>query len=255
MASLQTRSGSWRIIFRYRGQQHFVTVGPVDQTEAQGVKARYEYLLRLLKQRLLKLPPGVDIVTFLTHDGKAPEIPAESPSAEVTFARFRDGYLETVSNGALEKNTLSTFRIHLTHLASTLSEGFPIAGLAHADLQRHVSRRSAHDGVSAITIRKEIDTLRSVWHWAKRMGYVQHDFPGAGLVYPKGDEKLPFMTWTEIERRIAAGGDLDELWECLYLRDHEIEEFLDFVQSRRAPAWVYCPQQPRRPRHRGRRPR
>ena len=51
MASLQLRSGSWRVIFRYNGLQHFVTIGEVEETEAQGVKARYEYLLRLLKQR------------------------------------------------------------------------------------------------------------------------------------------------------------------------------------------------------------
>ena len=93
--------------------------------------------------------------------------------------------------------------------------------------------------MAAITIKKELDTLRSAWNWAKRMGYVQDDFPGAGLVYPKGEEKLPFMTWTEIERRIAAGGDPKELWECLFLREPEIDKFLDFVQQRKAPVWVY----------------
>ena len=93
--------------------------------------------------------------------------------------------------------------------------------------------------VAAVTIKKEVDTLRSAWNWAKRMGQVQADFPGAGLVYPKGKEKLPFMTWTEIERRIAAGGDPKELWECLFLREPEIDKFLDFVQQRKAPAWVY----------------
>ena len=70
MASLQLRSGSWRVIFRHNGLQHFVTVGEVEETEAQGVKARYEYLLRLLKQRLLTMPAGMDIVTFLRLDGK-----------------------------------------------------------------------------------------------------------------------------------------------------------------------------------------
>ena len=39
MASLQERSGSWRVIFRFRGLQHFVTIGEVEETEAQGVKA------------------------------------------------------------------------------------------------------------------------------------------------------------------------------------------------------------------------
>ena len=164
---------------------------------------------------------------------------SESGAPEITFAQVRDGYLRTIGNGAVENNTLYTSKIHLAHLADTLGERFPITSLAHADLQRHVSRRSASDRVAAITIKKELDTLRSAWNWAKRMGYVQNDFPGAGLVYPKGEEKLPFMTWTEIERRIAAGGDPKELWECLYLREPEIGKFLDFVQQRKAPPWVY----------------
>src|SRR5213083_1170681 len=71
------------------------------------------------------------------------------------------------------------------------------------------------------------------------MGHVQDDFPGAGLVYLKSVEKLPFMTWKEIVRRIAAGGAPHELWECLYLREQEIDKFLDFVQQSKAPVWIY----------------
>lgn len=237
MASLQLRSGSWRIIFRYRGSQHFITIGEVEETEAQGVKARYEYLLRLLKQRLLSLPSGMDIESFLRLDGKPADATTESPSRDVTFAQFRDGYLKTIGNGAVEKNTLYTSKIHLAHLADTLGEGFQIDGLTHADLQRHINRRSP--AAAAVTIKKELDTFRCAWNWAKRMGHVQKDFPGAGLVFPKGAERLPFMTWKEIERRIAAGGDPHELWECLYLRENEIEQLLDFVQDRKAPVWVY----------------
>jgi integrase len=239
MASLQNRRGSWRVIFRHRGSQHFVTIGEVDENEAQGVKARYEYLLRLLKQRLLRLPPGMDVVTFLGHDGKPPNTTSEFGSSEITLGRLHDDYLKTVGNGSVEKNTLYTSNIHLVHLEETLGERFPIASLAHADLQRHITRRSVSDRVAAITIKKELDTLRSAWNWAKRMGYVTDEFPGAGLVYPKGEEKLPFMTWTEIERRIAAGGDPTELWECLFLREPEINKFLDFVKKRKAPVWVY----------------
>ena len=83
-----------------------MTIGEVDQTEAQGVKARHEYLLRLLKQRLLTLPPGMDIVTFLRHDGKPPETTTESGAPAMTFAQFRDDYLKTIGNGAVENNTL-----------------------------------------------------------------------------------------------------------------------------------------------------
>ena len=114
MASLQIRNGSWRVIYRYSGEQHFVTIGEADESEAQGVKARYEYLLRLLKQRLLSLPPGMDIVSFLRHDGKPAEIKSQSRSPDISFVRFRDGYLKTVGNGSVESNTLYTAKIHLT---------------------------------------------------------------------------------------------------------------------------------------------
>jgi integrase len=223
-------------IFRFRGLQHFVTIGAVEESEAQSVKARYEYLLRLLKQRLLTLPSGMDIVTFMRLGGKPGDPTAES-SPEVTFGQIRDGYLKTVGNGAVEHNTLSTSKIQLAHLADTLGQGFLREALRHGDLQRHINRRSSW--AAAVTIKKERDTLRSAWNWAKRMGHVKEDFPGARLVYPKGEEKLPFMTWKEIERRIAAGGNPEELWECLYLRENEIEHFLDFVAKRKAPVWLY----------------
>src|ERR1700685_2345083 len=129
MASLQRRNDSWRVIFRYRGLQHFITIGEVDETEARGVKPRYEYLLRLLKQRLLTLPSGMDIVTFLRHDGKPADATPETSGPEITFAKIRDGYLKTIGNGAVENNTLYTSKIHLAHLAGTLGERFLIASL------------------------------------------------------------------------------------------------------------------------------
>ena len=172
MASLQNRNNSWRVIFRYRGLQHFITIGEVEEIEAQGVKARYEYLLRLLKQRLLNIPAGMDIVTFLRLDGKPADATAEANAPEISFAQLRDGYLKTIGNGSVENNTLYTSKIYLGQLANTLGEHFPIASLAHADLQRHINRRSASDDVAAITMKKEIDTLRSAWNWARRMGYV-----------------------------------------------------------------------------------
>jgi len=42
-----------------------------------------------------------------------------------------------------------------------------------------------------------------------------------------------------IEQFFPVGGNADELWECLYLREPEVANFLDFVQERKAPAWVY----------------
>ena len=78
-------------------------------------------------------------------------------------------------------------------------------GLNLVDLQKHINRRQG--GVEWITIKKEIDTLRSAWNWACQMMIVEGEFPFSGLVYPKGKEKLLFMTWAEIERKIKQGGD------------------------------------------------
>jgi hypothetical protein len=48
--------------------------------------------------------------------------------------------------------------------------------------------------VAPVTIKKEVDTFRSAWNWGLRMGWIDHPFPAAGLVYAKSEEKLPFMT-------------------------------------------------------------
>lgn len=236
MASLQQKGDAWYCQFLYKRQRHTFAVGKVEEVEAKAVAAKTEYLLMRLKQRLLDLPVGCDIVTFIQHDGKPPAHVPEAPAKQHTVADIRTAFLAAFGNGAVEANTLYTARIHLNHAAATLGERFPMNALTHADLQRHVNRRTAaKGGVAAVTVKKEIDTLRSAWNWAARNGLAASDFPGGGLVYPKVDERLPFMTWTEIERRIDAGGDAEPLWECLYLTAAESAELLQFVRGRPAP--------------------
>jgi hypothetical protein len=68
-----------------------------------------------------------------------------------------------------------------------------------------------------VTLKKEMASFRAAWNWAAHTGLVTGAFPSKGLVYPKADEKPPFKTWAEIERRIQAGGlreaQVAELWE------------------------------------------
>jgi integrase len=237
VAALQLRNESWRFIFRFKGQQYFLTIGKVEEIDAQSIKARYEHILRLLKQHLLTLPAGMNICTFLQYDGKPPDSHAEPEKRQTTFAEFRESYVKTISNGAIEENTLDTTRIHLNHFEETLGKKFPMNALALADLQRHVNCRQ--QDVAATTIKKEIDTLRAAWKWAERMAFVEGGFPSRGLVYPKSDDKLPFMTWAEIERRIAAGGSAGELWECLYLTVPEVSVLLEFVKQQKVRNWIY----------------
>ncbi len=237
MASLQRKGDAWYCQFLYLGKRHTFTVGPVPESEALQWKARCEHLLTRIKQGLLEVPPGVPIADFILFDGKPPVDPALAARKQTVLHELTEAYLDTHGNGAIESNTLTTARIHLAHIQATLGKRFLLSGLTLGRLQDHIKRRQ--DDVSPVTIKKEIDTFRSAWNWALRMKWVEQPFPSSGLVYPKTDEKLPFMTTAEIKRRIRAGADEGALWECLYLDAKEIRSLLTHVKARKAPAWVY----------------
>jgi len=202
MASLQRKGDCFYCQFLYAHKRRTLTVGKVSLAEARQWKSRAENLLMRLKQRLLELPVGCDIVDFIQHDGKPPV--AADESTNTTLHQLREAYLGVFSNGAIAKNTIATVRVHLTHLEATHGETFMLRNLSLAALQKHVTRRQ--EAVTGITIKKEMDTFRAVWNWGQRMNLVNGIFPCKGLVYPKADEKFPFMSWEEIERRIRAGG-------------------------------------------------
>jgi integrase len=237
MAALQLRNGSYRILFRYFGQQHQVSIGGVPESEALLWKARVEFLLIRLKQNLLEIPPGCTVVQFMEHDGKPPADLSTAVRKDTTFGQLRDQYVQTFSNGAMESNSLGTVRIHLNHLETTLGKRFLLSGLSMASLQKHIERRQ--EDVSPVTIKKEINSFRATWNWGARMKLLEGQFPSRGLVYPKISEKLPFMTWAEIERRIKAGGGPDDLWDSLYLDAKQIAEFLRHVKSTASARWVF----------------
>lgn len=237
MASLQKKGESWYCQFTFQGKRNTLTIGKVSEEEAASTAARVDYLLMRVRQRLLDVPKGMDIATFIEFDGKPPPPEPSLIPKSALYSELRQRYLETFSHGAIESNTLATNTIHLKHIAESIGDDFAMDDLSLSVLQSHVRRRQ--EEVSATTIKKEIDTLRSVWNWGCRMALTRGTFPSAGLVYPKSDEKLPFMMSDEIERRIKAGGDADELWECLYLTHTQIHELLDHVQSRKISTWLY----------------
>lgn len=247
MATLQERNGSFRVLFCYNGKRETFTIGKVGRQEAESTASQVDYLLMRIEQHFLTVPAGVDIVAFIRNSGKTPDEGIPMERAEVTLVQFRDRYLETHGNGSLEKTSLDGIRLHFKHLVATLGERYPVRTLSLADLQRHVDRRAKAKGIhgrlSPATIKKEIVTLRTSWNWGVRMGIVTGRFPNAGLRYPKCDEKPPFMTWQEIERRIKAGGLTDKdravLWDALFLTLPEIEELLAHVQGSARHTWVY----------------
>jgi integrase len=241
MASLQERNGSYRILFSHHGKLHSFTLGKVKKAEAEAKARQVDYLLMRLKQRLVVLPEGTDVVTFIEHDGKPPNAGptlASDPRQVITVGLLRDRYLSTHGNGTIEANSLDTCKVHLGHFCRVLGDGSPLGELSLGRLQEYVNTR-AEAKLSPVTIRKEIATFRAAWNWGEPMGLTAGKFPNRGLRYPKADEKPPFMTMAEIERRLAGGGDPDTLWEALYLQASELTGLLAHVKKNAPHPWIY----------------
>jgi integrase len=241
MASLQKKGDSYYCQFCYHGKRHTFTVGAVDESEAENKARQVDYLLMRLKQRLIVLPDGMDIVTFVEHDGKPPDIGptlVNAPRQTVTVGHLKERYISTHANGTIEATSLDTCKVHLTHFVRALGEDFPVGELSLTTLQDYVNQR-AKAKISPVTIRKEISTLRAAWNWGDPMGLTEGKFPNRGLRYPKADEKPPFMTMAEIERQIAAGGDPTVSWEAVYLLLPEIDELLKVVKKQATHPFIY----------------
>jgi integrase len=251
MAAIQERKGSYRVQFNYRGKQFGFTIGRVSEAEARAKAAQIDYLLMRLKQGLIEMPAGADVVDFFRYDGAPSAGVLPSPASTVaeatgpTLGDLRDRYLDTHVNGSLEAHTLKGIRRHFGHLARILGEGFPIRGLKLADLQGYVDKRAKAKGrrgaLLPTTIKKEIVTLRTAWNWGSRMGIVEGRCPVDGLRYAKGDEKPPFQTRAEIERQLPGllQEKADELWEVLYLTFEEVGRLLDHVKATAGHPWIY----------------
>jgi integrase len=230
-------------LFCHQGKLHTFTIGKVEKDEAENKARQVDYLLVRLKQRLIVLPEGTDIVTFVEHDGKPPDIGptlTDAPRKAVTLSYLRDRYLTTHANGTIEANSLDTCKLHLRHFARFLGDGFPLGELSLTKMQEYVNRRAKPE-LSPVTIRKEIATFRAAWNWGEPMGLTSGRFPSKGLRYPKADEKPPFMTMAEIQRQIGAGAgaDPDAFWEALYLQASELAKLLAHVQKKAPHPWIY----------------
>ena len=264
MASLENRNGSWRVVFRYKAEKRCFTIGEASAADAAMYKASTEELLRLLSRNLVSIPAGCSIEDFMFHQGKPPAKAAERH--ELTLSELRETYFSSQEK-KLEQTTLDGISLHFGHLERIL--GNPIvAEITRADLQKYVSKRSGEwidpnvfrrqrrakqagrkkpkmvepdkpkRHPSPVTIKKEIISLRTAWNWARRQVGLVPEFPGGKLDYAKIEEGLPFMTWDEAERRIAAGDEPEGVWDCVYLRPPEIAELLESVKARPVSPWV-----------------
>jgi integrase len=246
MSALQERNGSYRVIFRYQGKQQAFTLGAVSQSEAEAKAGQVDLLLMRLSQRLAVIPPGMTIIDFLKFDGRP--LPPEAPEVRQTkLSTLKDRYIEA-NKQSLEPTTLGCVKTHFGHFEKLFGKGYVVSSLTLPDLQDYVNKRSKQPGkngrpLSATTIQKEINTLRTAWRWGAKSRLVAGPFPNDGLRYPRTNEKMTFMTRQEIERHIEAGGlsdaEVADLWHCLYLTIDEVDELLEHVRMHALQPFIY----------------
>lgn len=246
MAWLEKRSGRYRIAFRFDGQKLACSLKTAKPVAAQAALARFEDNLRRLELGLLVVPDDVDVAKFLLSDGKATAMP-KLPAVRTLDQLFKD-YIARIPEGSMERSTLAGMEIHIAHLKRLLGRDLCLTELSANDLQTYIAKRSQEDGrgakrVSPATVKKELVTLRTAWNWARHMSLIERVFPNRGLKFGKLSQKPPFLSLSEVERRLARIGlTADEkalLWESVFLSRKEIDDLLKHVKLAARQPFVY----------------
>lgn len=240
MAGVRKKGNSFYCTFRFQGQRYYFANGQASEEQAQARGIEVDETLALIERGRLTVTEGVPLEDFVAAGGNVPQLPARVEA--VTARQLFDRYLTTHGNGTIESSSLRTAKTHLNQIARTIGAHFRVQSLALLHLQKHVDQRRKK-GVSPVTLKKEIATLRACWNWAVHGGILKGAFPNRGLRYPKEDEKEPFRTFAEINAIIAAedpdDGRQRQLWESLYLTQPELDEFLDYLRQHATQSWVY----------------
>jgi len=251
MASLKydPRSGRARVFFRYNGRQFNRTVKVASERAGLALCETIDQTLTDLERGRLSLPPDVDLPAFLLSGGRLVKtlVKAEPPPMAKTLSDLVELY-RAEPPPHLERSTQRTQEIHFKRLKS-IFPGKSLKEFTRATAQEYISRRSKQKfrekPIQPETIAKELKTLRQAWAW------VAHRYPDIPpppfalreLSFPKAREKLPFKTWSQIEREIARGGltkeEISELWECLWLSREEVKRFLEHVKQAGGPPFLY----------------
>ncbi len=205
--SKDPQSGNYSVRFRYGERAYRRSLKTSSKKEALSALGCVEEAIRLLARGSLLMPPEADPATYIMTGGRVESPPRALPAQ--TLGELFDLYEQTLPEGAKEKSTLKTERIHMAHLGRVLNRKTHLRTLSPAAIQQYIrTRLSERNGssVKPVTVKKEVATFRFLWNWAVAQGFLQRVAPTKGLQYPKSDEQLPFMTWTEIESVIARGG-------------------------------------------------
>ena len=247
MATLYQRSGIWQVRFWFAGRQFKRALKVDDERAAFGRLGEIEDTLRLLGIGRLTVPPDVeDIGTWIVSGGRSTAKPTLKETRSLKDAIKE--YFEAIPAGAKSANSIATERTHLDHFIRILKPSTPIGSIGVGELQHYVTKRSKEKGirgrkVQPETLRKELVTFGTMRRWAKAKGWCEGELDRKALKLPKGTEKAPFRTWAEIEAIVEKGGltpqEERDLWDCLFLDEKEIADFLKYVAESGKVPWLH----------------
>jgi hypothetical protein len=200
MAGIRKKGNAYYCTFRFQKQRYYFAIGQVSENQALAKGLEVDETLGLIERGRLTVPDGISFEDFVVAGGKAPT-PTVRPT-NVGARKLFDHYLATHANGTIEASSLGTARSHLNQISTSLGERFRLQSLSLLDLQEHIDRRRKK-GVSPVTLKKEIATLRACWNWAVHSGQLTGPFPNKGLRFPKEEEQEPFRTFAEIRAIMA----------------------------------------------------
>lgn len=245
MASLHQRAnGRFRISYYFGGRRFFASLKTKHEREATLTMHRLEENLQDVERGRLAIPEGADLSRFLLSDGRVITKPVLKK--RISLKDLFDRYEKEVPEGIKESNTRKMEGIHMRRLLKELGSNLSTEKVTRELLQQYVKTRSGHqgsggNGLSHVTIKKELSTLTGIWNkFALPLGIVAKELSTKGLLFNKRKPKPPFQTCPQIERQISRGGlsdsAIDELWDCLFLTLPEIEELLAFIETTIIPA-------------------
>lgn len=236
--------------FWFGERKFFRSLKTTDETVANAKLWRANETLRRLEQGDLAIPEGATFdqaFDFIVSGGK--ELSTPELITDVTLEQIKKDYFDELPRGAKEDTSVATEKLHANHLIEKLGGSVPIRSLGVSQLQRYVSDRRKDDGqrgkkIQPITIKKELQTFKQLWDFARARRYVENDCPTLHVRLPKPDEKAPFHTWAQIETAIKKGGltdlQIDELWDTLFLGEKEVQELLAWAKKKAEHPFVYA---------------
>ena len=174
--------------------------------------------------------------------GRAGQVQGLPRPAAPSFAELVTAYLEA-QKGYKAESTLLTERIHLTTAQDAMGRlaNVPVDQIRHKDVASVLHKRLQE--VTDTTVKKERQTLISVFAWAVQQE-IMATSPAAALPVIKADrDRPPFRRLEEIEEMLKQGGlddpEITELWECLCLTPSEIAEILSLAKQQTETDFIH----------------